>query len=244
MKNNFFTHKFLPIIGVFLLVAFSLCTSCFASSSYVEFGNIYISNFHLPDYENGEDSYFFYNYKLYLFDSSKVHLRYVRYVDKPSLVAYENRHVIWFYHSNGKMIFDNELEDQFLRCFRVSMSKVGLADDGRSIYSFDDFTLLSPVPSLMIDDRNVTDDYISDPFNNGRVVSNRPIYSFDGSSVVFQGAPQVEEVPKVELMKATQVEEIPQQIVAVVMIVLPIFLAIFGVLLVLYLIKSKNLLQL
>ena len=77
---------------------------------------------------------------------------------------------------------------------------------------------------------------------------------------VFQGAPQgqeggitnpanpVEEITtpgvQVELMKPTQVEEILPQIIAVVEIVLPIFLGIFGVLLVLYLIKSKNLLHL
>lgn len=64
----------------------------------------------------------------------------------------------------------------------------------------------------------------------------------ENGETVFQGAPQ--EVPQVELMKATQVEEIPQQIAGILAIVLPIFLAIFGVLLVLYLIKSKNLLQL
>lgn len=64
-------------------------------------------------------------------------------------------------------------------------------------------------------------------------------------TLVFQGAPQAQgEVVQVELMKPTQVQEIPQQIVSVVMIILPIFLGIFGVLLVLYLIKSKNLLQL
>lgn len=76
--------------------------------------------------------------------------------------------------------------------------------------------------------------------------ANHTIYKNPSSDeVVFQGAPQAQgEAVQVELMKPTQVQEIPQQIVAVVMIVLPIFLGIFGVLLVLYLIKSKNLLQL
>ena len=78
------------------------------------------------------------------------------------------------------------------------------------------------------------------------VYSTSDVYSYDDkSTVVFQVAPQAQgEAVQVELMKPTQVQEIPQQIVAVVMIVLPIFLGIFGVLLVLYLIKSKNLLQL
>ena len=78
-------------------------------------------------------------------------------------------------------------------------------------------------------------------------------------NVVFQGAPQEQEeitnptnpeeeitspVVQVELMKPTQVQEILPQIMAVVGIVLPTLLTIFGVLLVLYLIKSKNLLHL
>lgn len=80
-------------------------------------------------------------------------------------------------------------------------------------------------------------------FNN--VNNSSSLSNYINYNVVFQVAPQTpEEVDKVELMKPTQVQEIPQQIVAVVMIVLPIFLGIFGVLLVLYLIKSKNLLQL
>lgn len=74
---------------------------------------------------------------------------------------------------------------------------------------------------------------------------NHDICNSSTNEVVFQGAPQAQEgAVQVELMKPTQVQEIPQQILAVVMIVLPIFLGIFGVLLVLYLIKSKNLLQL
>lgn len=82
-------------------------------------------------------------------------------------------------------------------------------------------------------------------FYNINNPNNLPVSIINNPTLVFQGAPQAQgEVVQVELMKPTQVQEIPQQIVAVVMIVLPIFLGIFGVLLVLYLIKSKNLLQL
>lgn len=107
---------------------------------------------------------------------------------------------------------------------------------------------------------NVQNIYLSDFYNessDGAVtgLGDNDIASFDlfadytvfdyNREVVFQEAPQTQgELSKVELMKPTQVQEIPQQIVAVVMIVLPIFLGIFGVLLVLYLIRSKNLLQL
>lgn len=69
--------------------------------------------------------------------------------------------------------------------------------------------------------------------------ANFNVYDTEGK-LVFQGAP----LEEVELMRATQVEEIPQQINRVLMIVIPIFLLIFGTLLVLYLIRSKNLLHL
>lgn len=57
-------------------------------------------------------------------------------------------------------------------------------------------------------------------------------------NLVFQGAPQ-----EVELVQAMKVEEIPQKITQIVAIILPIFLLIFGTLLLIYLIRSKNLFQ-
>ncbi len=64
--------------------------------------------------------------------------------------------------------------------------------------------------------------------------ASQPISSF------FPTAPQMVE----PLTEITQVEEIQPAVVKIVGIVLPVCLMIFGVLLVLYLIKSKNLLQL
>lgn len=60
--------------------------------------------------------------------------------------------------------------------------------------------------------------------------------------VVFQGAPLTP--TPVEPLKITQVEEIQPAVAKIVDLVLPACLIIFGTLLVLYLIKSKNLLQL
>ena len=48
----------------------------------------------------------------------------------------------------------------------------------------------------------------------------------------------------VKTMEIQQVEEIPQVIIKVVMMILPVCLGIFGILLVIYLIRSKNLLNL
>lgn len=71
------------------------------------------------------------------------------------------------------------------------------------------------------------------------VYSNCDLLNTDGD-VVFSLAP----LEMVELMKAIQPEEIPQQIIQITKMILPIFLLIFGTLLVLYLLKSKNLLHL
>lgn len=72
------------------------------------------------------------------------------------------------------------------------------------------------------------------------VYSTHDIHDLEGN-VVFTGAPQRD---RVELVKAIQVEEIPQQMVGILEIVLIPCLIIFGTLLVLYLIRSKNLLNL
>lgn len=70
--------------------------------------------------------------------------------------------------------------------------------------------------------------------------SNVDVYDYNNpDKLVFQGAPQME----VELVQAMKVEEIPQKIIQIIMIILPIFLLIFGTLLVIYLIRLKNLFQ-
>lgn len=70
--------------------------------------------------------------------------------------------------------------------------------------------------------------------------SSQDIYNYSGD-LVFQGAPQV--TTQVEPMKIQQVEELALAVVKIVTPILPACLTVFGVLLVVYLIKSKNLLQ-
>ena len=62
------------------------------------------------------------------------------------------------------------------------------------------------------------------------------------NEILFQGAPLP--IPMVEPMEVSKVEELPTLIIQIVEMIIPVFLIIFGTLLVLYLIKSKNLLQL
>lgn len=201
MKNNFFTHKFLSIVGVFLLVAFSLCTSCFASATTYELPYFSDNDSFIITRSHNDGSFAVYCY-------SDCYCNGVTSDGK-----------IQFYCSAGSTvdIYSFNEQDFAWKYVRTSNNSIACYD-------------------------TVNTSYYSVVYINNIV--NSSLCPVDDCDVVFQGAPQVEEVPKVELMKATQVEEIPQQIVAIVMIVLPIFLAIFGVLLVLYLIKSKNLLQL
>lgn len=85
------------------------------------------------------------------------------------------------------------------------------------------------------------------PSSSGRfsdlnlIYANHDVLNEEGE-VVFQGAPLPPQV--VEPMKIQQVEEIPQEVIKIVKMIIPTFLMIFGTLLVLYLIKSKNLLSL
>lgn len=62
------------------------------------------------------------------------------------------------------------------------------------------------------------------------------------NDLLFPGAPLP--IPMVEPMKVGKVEELPTLIIQIVEMIIPVFLIIFGTLLVLYLIKSKNLLHL
>lgn len=77
-----------------------------------------------------------------------------------------------------------------------------------------------------------------DIYSCSRVSSG--IYKLN-NELLFQGAPLP--IQMVTPMEVGKVEELPTLIVQIVEMIIPAFLIIFGVLLVLYLIKSKNLLQ-
>lgn len=88
---------------------------------------------------------------------------------------------------------------------------------------------------------------LSNPDNIYFIYSNCDINRYSikdkviSNETVFQGAPRTQVEPLTEI---TQVEEIQPVVAKIVGLVLPACLTIFGTLLVLYLIKSKNLLQL
>ena len=233
MIRKIFTHKFLPIIAVFMLVLFTLTTSCFGAMTYtMEDGSeliletlpdILYSDIVLFKVDINSTTWKDFDYFLCTYNSSEGVFAYPYYdfsTDVPCPIT------------NIRFSFIKSLND------------VSTVRDGNMVrcYSYNSSTGVWKLSSEGTYNLSLTGNIVS-------YYSTKDIYSFkpDDSNnlvgdVVFQGAPLP--ITQVELMKPIQVEEIPAQIVGIVKIVLPIFLIIFGVLLVLYLIKSKNLLQL
>lgn len=216
MRKEILTHKILPIISVFILSLFILCTSCFAANN--EF---------VVDYN-------------YVTDSKAT------IIIDDSILSQYNYYCFCVYKANGS----EAICEVFLSNEPLNFEFSDTVNETKLYGCFDFLRLYGSSSDLLFDFSNTHQSFTNQDFSsNGYsfnhsydlVYSSYDIYDLSGN-LVFQGAPQ--EVAKVELMKATQVEEIPQQILGVVKIMVPIFLAIFGVLLVLYLIKSKNLLHL
>lgn len=102
------------------------------------------------------------------------------------------------------------------------------------------FTLLQEKQTSFGVDLSSTSFYSSKNIYDCHRDSNRNFVL--GDKLLFQGAPLP--IPMVEPMEVSKVEELPTLIIQIVEMIIPAFLIIFGTLLVLYLIKSKNLLNL
>lgn len=207
--KKLFLYKILPVFSLFMLVLFSLTSSCFAGYTTNDDGSVTVE---LPDGKSYKlTSEFFNGFK---------YVVYGYYFDN------DNNLMESCYYSNNPMTFDINPD-------------VGYYISGDTFYGI--FGSVHSYPlEVPFSGNSLTSPYSSHIIP---LYSTYDVYSSDGQ-LVFPPAPPQEEAPQVELMKPTQLEEIPQQIAGVVEIALPIFLAIFGILLVLYLIKSKNLLHL
>lgn len=233
-KNYLLTHKILPILSVFILVSFLLCTSSFGaeSSNSLTFYNEYIDK----DVTLEFDNIFNYDYFYITYNSNGSYDMYhIICSDNP--ISYELR-------ETGGVFWCHSGVTTWYELYPSNHSKGnGLLNSSNS-----DLKLYQSFNSDSYE-------YYSGGLFHDLVFSNFDVYTYDYANkcftdnLVFQAAPSETETPTqetqaVELVKAIQVQEIPQQIAGILKIVLPIFLAIFGVLLVLYLIKSKNLLHL
>ena len=226
--ENIFKNKLLIVLVLFVILLVSMCSNVLADTEYPLYNqggslmDYKVSGFS-PSFEGNEDSFIIYNNcSVGYFDSSEYYL----------FISSRDSGTIFLRRKSDNVIVDNSL--------RI---------DGYN-YTIDNENHLYCLTSI----RNST--YGSGVFFSN-VFTTKNIVNENGD-VVFQGAPQEQEeitnptqeeeitnpVVQVELMKPTQVQEILPQIMAVVGIVLPMLLTIFGVLLVLYLIKSKNLLHL
>lgn len=241
MKNNFLTHKFLPVLSVFLLVISLFCTSVFAISdvSNYSFYNSLIEKNVTIDEELLVDIFNFvpddYNNILVIYTKIDNIDYYSFYFSSYPIAISSSSGRLQYAFKNGyyKYIVNSEKINKCdLEYFDLNTSTI----QGFQNYSNDNGIYTSVYSSF-------NDDTVC-------VYSNHDVYYYNPSdktvdleTVVFQGAPQEQEVTQVELMKPIQVQEIPQQIAGILAIALPIFLVIFGVLLLLYLLKSKNLLN-
>lgn len=224
--QNLLNNKLFIILSIFLIIILGITSSCFAESENTieitpsrEGGTTSVI---LPSFCGTDYDYYLISAQNFYDSSFKRYTLRIGIIVSNSPLYANNSNIIT--NKDGSVFYYNFFEYNY----KTSMSS-----------SYDlSAVLLSDFSACYVSLNSSV--FESDYF----VYSNHTIYSDNTeSNVVFQGAPQVEQ-PKVELMKATQVEEIPQQITKIVMIILPVFLAIFGTLLVLYLIKSKNLLHL
>lgn len=210
MKNHFFTHKFLPVLSIFLLVVFVSTSSVFAysplswSDEVVSLINDTYSNY------SSEYKHFICSINL----SSQVFM--FCWNDDDTFFVQGTL--------NGLPTLEASQATSFLclildgNTLAVTSSQVSFNKVGYHVSTSDGNILLHT-------NTNVYNDY-------------------DKTSIFFQVPPQKVEAVEILTLEGMEVATLPQMIVKIVEILLPVCLTVFGVLLVVFLIKSKNLLQL
>lgn len=153
--------------------------------------------------------------------------------DVPNLPADNNNYHLFVKFSNSLMLFTSSEPITYLDSSKYSGYGEVYGING-ILYRLTDTWLL---------DTNFGNDFWRSNSNNKKyfVYSNYDIVDKNSGELVFQKAPLTQMVTPMEVGK---VEELPTLIIQIVEMIIPAFLIIFGTLLVLYLIKSKNLLQL
>lgn len=228
-------NKLLIILAIFLVLVFTITTNCFAA----EKDSVIINNSSLNKNQTiflpvgyGTD----YNYYL---------IQHFNYYDEGFYtILYLSESQIYSTGNTG--IFS---EGKFL-CFELYYSSFKDTIDLSSL-DFSGYTHLGPSDRELVILDGIKSCYVycyNGDFiggfinfsNSSFVYSNHTIFKKDTDEVVFQKPPQT----TVSLMGEMKAEEIPQLILTILEIIIPIFLTIFGMLFVIYLIRSKNLLHL
>lgn len=210
-------NKLLIVFSIFLVII-SLFTSTFASSGHTFVYNNAVYSLS-ENYDNFDYVFIYYCETYETFN--------IAVSEEPFLVTLDDEGEFTGFHSPNSEV--NQDYDLYL-----SVPRNG-------------FSSLDSLCNSSIDDLSITHNQygfsgVSVPNN---IYSTFNIYVYDESSsdlkgdLLFQGAPVT-----VEPMEMKQVEEILPGMWEIIRTILPVCLVIFGVLLVLFLIKSKNLLHL
>lgn len=226
----------IKIFFIFLVFLILFSLQSFAST-YTDLGGCVIKDFFPPPYQGTENSYVYCGGTVFLFNSNKVQMRYVRNSDES--LGYANRHVIRFYTLDGTLVsYNDSLEKLYFRCFEPTYEYLDeVYNDNDDVRTISSWTEIDPI-TFAYDIRNYEGESIPNPFLPGAVkslISNRSVYSYDGSTVFFQGAPP--KVEQVTIPAITQVEEIPQAMEEVLKILIPVGLIVFGIGLVIFLMR-------
>ena len=205
--KNIFNNKLFIIFSLFIILTFSMFSSCFADNNIPTHYEIYDEhlstnvNFDVPDsYFNTYSNYFFTYlqegpYSYYLFCFSNSNLGYIEYSPNSYYLTCENisstNPVAWY-----RIDFDS----------RVSSSS-----------SYYQQTLSSTIINNSTSIDGISFNFLS---------ANSNVYNFTTNEVVFQGAPQggAYKIPTL-----TQVEEIPQVMEGVLQILIPIGLILLSI---------------
>lgn len=235
---NLLKNKLLFIILLFLLLTFSLFSSCFAltTNDTITFFNNFESVNHICEIilpsDFGTDGFNYYclvqDLGLDVFVSNKPFI----------MGSYGGSSSPFLRSSEGSVTY--KLLD--LRNSDLSINWFGkyIPDAG-----YDGYTLnlqASSIFKFKYDEPRIS---FNQNLSSDDVTTNHTIYNIDTNEEVFQPAPPQGETTQVEPLKEIQqVEEIVPKILEIVKMILPVCLSLFGVLLVVYLIRSKNLLNL
>lgn len=208
MKNNFFTHKLLLILSIFILIVSIFCTSCFASSVTFKDGLDYEHNLTLSD-ELSSRPYF----AIFLYNSGSVN--YLNYV----CCDYEFIVHINKSNNNSKSIRVNGYADNILNYtgsdFNLANKSSGSMRTSSEVSAFCDELSTMTFNDLYIADYAVCN--LGTVLDSGTCIySNFTLKTSDGD-VVFQGAPQVPEITQALVEQTTQLGMKPLEAIKVIL---------------------------
>lgn len=209
-------NKIFLILGIFFIVLLGMITNSYCAVTYpLSNGDVTFEN---PPVDENPDIFIFEG----IFGGAPTYFYYTYDSNVCSLLSPDSEKGRFFFADNKTHKLSNTA-----RYYKISKDSIN--------GSFSDIGFTSSISM----GSKITNYY-----------SSKDIYScnddvlniINTGTLVFPGAPLP--IPMVEPMEVGKVEELPTLIIQIVEMIIPVFLIIFGTLLVLYLIKSKNLLQL